>query len=674
MFENLPPRQRPTEAGDTPRQRTLIALGAALAALPEPWRVLRDGGAPTDGGGLGASFVALHPERGIALVDLAPARPRTAVTPLRGALVKTGKPIFTAREPPIVAVLLSRDEIPNAVARVTEAFAELSPCRIRDDAWTEAASAALGAEYPGLTPVSRASRKISAAAEERRDAPAKPPPPRAEPGAARPSASAAPARPAPPRAPRAEAGRDEARDPATPRQVEPQFARGAAAATRPHTTNLAPRRDAGQDDDIPIHVEPRLSSPAASAPTPRATNLAATRDAGRDDDIPIRVEPRLSRPAASAPPPRAAARRDQQWEDETPLRAEPSLSRPAASATPPRAPRLAADPDDAWEAEPPSHRTRHRGGLGQSLLWLVAASLGVIAALVFLHPREAVQSLMPNAAPQASAPQPALATNQPAATPAPADTASPATGSAASPPPDLSRALVPPHAATILPSVPPRGVPAERRDALPTRAVGEAQLHAAPPTPPQHAPESITAAAKAAAARSKHEAKPEVAGTAKKIAKAAPEPSAAPREKRSAETKPPPRRTPEPAHAPAAATAARTTEPNTAHRAKEQRPAADTAASEPAASAVAKANTVTIDGTTYIEGREPHRLGTIGGGGEVAADAPRDTSASAPTPTQAPAATPQASRVPPPGPATQFSITPSGIVAPSGAVTPFGQH
>ena len=101
MFENLPPLHRPTHDADTPRRRALNALGTVLGTLPAPWRVLRDASPSGEGAGLGVRFMALHPNFGIALVDLAPARPKAALAPLRALLTRGNGAIFTTREPPI---------------------------------------------------------------------------------------------------------------------------------------------------------------------------------------------------------------------------------------------------------------------------------------------------------------------------------------------------------------------------------------------------------------------------------------------------------------------------------------------------------------------------------------------------------------------------------------------
>lgn len=161
MFENLPPLHRPARNLDSPRQRALDVLGATLMTMPAPWTVLRDRLAASVGSGLGASFAALHPKLGIALIDLAPARPKNAIQSLRALLAGSGKEIFTAREPPIAAVLLARDEIPLAAARVEAALAALPPAPVWDEAWPDAAVALLKAEYAAVSLVTPRRRSAS---------------------------------------------------------------------------------------------------------------------------------------------------------------------------------------------------------------------------------------------------------------------------------------------------------------------------------------------------------------------------------------------------------------------------------------------------------------------------------------------------------------------------------
>jgi hypothetical protein len=202
MFENLPPLHRPTHDADTPRRRALNALGTVLGTLPPPWRMLRDASPSGEGAGLGVRFVAIHPNLGIALVDLAPARPKAALAPLRSLLTRGNGTIFTGREPPIATVLLARDEIPLAAARVEATLAELPPSGIANPAWPEIAIALVTASYPHMMPTDGGRRAIAAsgygsqpnAAQRTPEAPAEAPPPRQE--TARSAAASTQGRPA----------------------------------------------------------------------------------------------------------------------------------------------------------------------------------------------------------------------------------------------------------------------------------------------------------------------------------------------------------------------------------------------------------------------------------------------------------------------------------------------
>lgn len=131
----------------------LDELGAALLALHGPWTVLRDADAADGENGFGASFVAFHPEKGIALVGLAPARLSASVTWLRVILIHAGGGAFTVREPPIAPVPLSREEIPNACSRVEASFADMPGCSIPRKDWPRQAIAALAAEHVRLMPL-----------------------------------------------------------------------------------------------------------------------------------------------------------------------------------------------------------------------------------------------------------------------------------------------------------------------------------------------------------------------------------------------------------------------------------------------------------------------------------------------------------------------------------------
>lgn len=157
-------------------------LGAALAALPPPWAVFRRGGiSPFDSTGkeiYGGLYIAFHPERGIALIDVAPARPDRAVPRLVGLLRQAGLQEFSDAQPPIISLVIGRGELRQAALRLGKAF-ETAPI-IRNHGWTKTAITALLAQFPDLQQVQRAGEapegKTAAEADAEAAAAAGPPP------------------------------------------------------------------------------------------------------------------------------------------------------------------------------------------------------------------------------------------------------------------------------------------------------------------------------------------------------------------------------------------------------------------------------------------------------------------------------------------------------------------
>ena len=131
-------------------------LGAALAALPQPWMVFRKGGFSSfeqPGEIYGGIYIALHPQKGVVLADMVPAQPELAIARLRALLRQTGLPAFAEDEPPIAAIALTRADLPSLAARLDEAFP--TPCRIADPNWADSAFKALAMRFPYLRPVQR---------------------------------------------------------------------------------------------------------------------------------------------------------------------------------------------------------------------------------------------------------------------------------------------------------------------------------------------------------------------------------------------------------------------------------------------------------------------------------------------------------------------------------------
>ncbi len=129
-------------------------LGAALATLPLPWMVFRkEGFSSFDGAAgelYGGIYVALHPEKGVALIDLAPGQPHLALPRLRSFFRQTGLVGFSDEQPPIIAMTLMRGETHMLGRRLNDAFTAAPGCRLTDASWTEAAAAALVARFPNL--------------------------------------------------------------------------------------------------------------------------------------------------------------------------------------------------------------------------------------------------------------------------------------------------------------------------------------------------------------------------------------------------------------------------------------------------------------------------------------------------------------------------------------------
>ncbi len=118
-------------------RRALVRLRRALSGLPAPWIVIGSRRASDDGPPW-VRFLALHPEKGIALLDVAPARPDLAIAPLEEFLARTGLSAFADGDPPIVAVALDLSDLSAIDNRLAEAFADQATCKIENADWPEA--------------------------------------------------------------------------------------------------------------------------------------------------------------------------------------------------------------------------------------------------------------------------------------------------------------------------------------------------------------------------------------------------------------------------------------------------------------------------------------------------------------------------------------------------------
>ena len=120
-FNALPVGRRVAPLGE---QYAAARLCAALAALPAPWVVLANCCASGAGTPPWARFIALHPGKGIALVDTE--SPEAAVAPLEDFLSRTELPALRAGAPPIVPVAVGGGEIGAVADMLDVALAPMS--------------------------------------------------------------------------------------------------------------------------------------------------------------------------------------------------------------------------------------------------------------------------------------------------------------------------------------------------------------------------------------------------------------------------------------------------------------------------------------------------------------------------------------------------------------------
>lgn len=110
-------------------------LRAALAALAEPWIVLATRRASGADGPPWVRYVALHPDKGIALVDTDDAEP--AIAPLDDFLWHTGFAALQDDALCIVAVTITAKTSDTIVDQINAAFGG-SPCGLANPNWCEA--------------------------------------------------------------------------------------------------------------------------------------------------------------------------------------------------------------------------------------------------------------------------------------------------------------------------------------------------------------------------------------------------------------------------------------------------------------------------------------------------------------------------------------------------------
>lgn len=633
--------ERASERSSTPRQSALVKLESMLARLDKPWTVLREKETGGSGRALGVAFVGLHPERGIALIDVEPARPSHAVAGLRVALLRAQNVGFTVREPRIVPVVLSRGEIPNFAARIEAAFAEMPRCAIQNRDWPDLAVASLVAEHPQLVLLERRSKAApsapSSSSKPETAKRAEPPPITVE-------------RDAPQRFKDSGASREEVR----PAAAQARDLAPGGEARRANGSSAYPSL-LRRPDIQPPHID---SSQLDMSPLMR--NLK-----------PRRVDPQ-SRPEQSRPTAR-----------EQPDPSPPEIRDAAGDEPVPSAPTarvIAMDRmfDPAWNPSyPPPSSRRGRG-------WAVAGALcAMLAVLVVLPP----QAIGPASSIRSTAEAPAQhADNQgeTAVQPTPFTTGQGVLGERPelrepSAPPDLHAKTAqqappkegaPPAPATIdiKPPAPPAAVPTEAARPAPDKKAASAATAPAGTGAPSKAASADAANDRANSAVMKPVRKKPSSASARPspaARKAAPKDNQKTKELQEARggaASPPP--------------AARRSAPKASQKTKDPQEASSGLTLPPPAvrqrapteDEKAQGGQDTSGETKYVEGREPRVLGTITSPSADSADVPQRNDALQGNPDTRPA--PRG----PLSPATDFSITPEGVMAPSGVVMPFDRQ
>ncbi len=120
-----------------PDVKAVDELTAMCARLPAPWTVLVRGRTGSAEAPPWAKYIAFHPEKGIALVDLAPAQPDAAVARFEEFLARADFGTLSRRRPPVVSVALAPDRIPTLANRLSKAFSAAPHFQPKDTRWVE---------------------------------------------------------------------------------------------------------------------------------------------------------------------------------------------------------------------------------------------------------------------------------------------------------------------------------------------------------------------------------------------------------------------------------------------------------------------------------------------------------------------------------------------------------
>ena len=711
--------------------RALDRIDTALRSLRPPWKVLRETGIAADRSRLGAAFVALHPERGIALVDLAPARPDAATTWVRVTLLRAGGGVFTVREPPIMSVTLSPEEIPDCVSRIEACFAGLPPCALPDKDWPDVAVATLTAQHAGLVPLRRDGAPQASRQAERRDASqpanfrpagqdAQPAPkgnvPPSEVSASSPMGARPNSNPPGPRHPLQHGLREERR------AEEQHFNRGSRQAPIGHVR---------EQDAAGGSSEPTSRAAERSAPSPKGPQLAvpridvpryATRRnefAGINVPVPSIGSPvfrasheesprklpeasavRIDAPAETisavgtgTQPSVTDASRDAAKPKDAPIEIPPMpppaledvkiFSRPSAFA----AGASGVRPDHAPTAKAPPKREEIRISRGNAATEPPRMHAPEPPGMHTPHPRLYAER-DPDFAPPRRRRQPLWLVGASAVAAAiilfayPRETTGPE-----KPTVRTTQAPTQDDAPTVSQfGLPGRGASAPNVDeaflgqAAPAAPSNQAAPpRAAPqPAPPQRAapppPSAETPSLAANSATAPHAAKSkETQKESEKTSKSAVANRTRPTHKRVVASN-----TPAGADDEAAPRKLAATPKNAPDTVAHRRSGSTSAGKNSETHDAGDQDVVTIQGTDYVAGREPRVLGSISSQTEVASAPAQAPVAEQPVPSAPPpeAQSPQQQKprnVPLP-PNTDFAITPGGIMGPSGVVTPFGER
>lgn len=418
MFRGFSGHQRVAPLAE---RRVAAQLREALATLPAPWIVLANRRASGADGPPWVRFLALHPAKGIALVDTSAAE--LAKAPLEDFLARTGFPALQPGALPIVPVAVGPDEI-AAVADILESGFAQSQAAIGNPNWCDAVvELLLAAPDLMLSPLRRSARQPVASAAHAEPSFRPAPQPTRESTRAEPppsTASAAPRAPAPPDA-------------------------------EPETIRLVPRR-------VARPVEPQLQP----QPEPPALHVAARQP--RTPEVPQFLlqgdEPRLDLALEAGDP-----------------------IDPSRQARPPRGrrdPTFGADfnrGDASWRAP---RALRRRSAFVPVAAGLLLVAAGAVA-LRYYH--ESSSSQTADTLTPSSPPSPTASLTPPAPMPSPVPTVSPTpaptpAATVGTPPPrpaPLVHTAAAPHAPTV---------PVKKADADLPRDMLQPQIVSAPPVPP----------------------------------------------------------------------------------------------------------------------------------------------------------------------------------------------